>query len=234
MQFIKAKEDLTFKPRLRERALDEQRVVVLLQILVLHDMHERTGAAVFPGTRQLIKQILRRVVSAAVVALFQPLFEDQPAFGMTRGGVGVVFIDLQPALIHTEIHAAGNHMMTASLPRQAQARPENFRDIKQRQQIVIFHHLIGGVQVHQMQLVGRFDQLLLGAFGNGEVLIGILIDEVTVGGHVGFLQRIFLVQPVTAELTFIRQSRALNRHRFTRQHRLRQAVLGIGGLNHPA
>jgi hypothetical protein len=57
---------------------------------------------------------------------------------MAGGGVGVVLIDLQPALIHTEIHAAGDHMMTAALPREAQARPENFRDIEQRQQLSSF------------------------------------------------------------------------------------------------
>lgn len=64
-------------------------------------------------------------------------------------------------------------MMTAALPREAQTRPENFRNIEQRQQVVILHHLIGGVQIHQVQLVGGFDQLLFGTFADGEILIGI-------------------------------------------------------------
>ena len=173
-------------------------------------------------------------MAGAAVALFQPLFEDQPAFGMAGRGVGVVLIYLQPALIHTEIHTTGNHMMASALPREAQARPENFRNIEQRQQAVILHYLVGGVQVHQMQLVGGLDKLLLGAFGDGEILVRVFIDDVAVGFHVGFLQRIFLVEPVAAVLAFIRQPRAFDGHRLTRQHRLRQAVLGIGGLNHPA
>ena len=125
-------------------------------------------------------------------------------------------------------------MMTAALPREAQTRPENFRNIEQRQQVVILHHLIGGVQIHQVQLVGGFNQLLFGAFADSEILIRILIDKMAVGRHVGFLQRIFLVQPFAAELAVVRQPRALDRHRLTRQHRLRQAVFGIGGLDHPA
>ncbi len=82
----------------------------------------------------------------------------------------------------------GNHMMATALPREAQTRSENFRNIEQRQQAVILHHLVGGVQVHQMQLIGGFDKLLLGAFGDGEILVRVFIDDVVVGFHVGFLQ----------------------------------------------
>ena len=173
-------------------------------------------------------------MAGAVVALLQPLFKDQPAFGMAGGGVGIVLVHLQPALVHAEIHAPGDHMMTTALPGETQTRPEDFRDIKQRQQVIILHHLIGGVQIHQVQLVSGFDQLLFGAFADGEILVGILVDEMAVGRHVGFLQRIFLVQPFAAELAVVRQPRAFDRHRLARQHRLRQAVFGIGGLDHPA
>ena len=90
------------------------------------------------------------------------------------------------------------------------------------------------MQIHQVQLVGGFDQLLFGTFADGEILIGILVDEMTVGCHVGFLQRVFLVQPFTAKLAVVWQPRAFDGHRLARQHRLRQAVFGIGGLDHPA
>ena len=187
-QFIQAKQNFALEAGLGQRTLDKLRVVVLLQILILHDVHERTRPAVLPRSGQLIQQIFRRVVTGAVVALLQPLLEDQPAFGMAGRGIGVVLIHLEPALIHTEIHAAGNHMMATALPREAQTRPENFRNIEQRQQAVILHHLVGGVQVHQMQLIGGFDKLLLGAFGDGEILVRVFIDDVAVGFHVGFLQ----------------------------------------------
>ena len=209
-------------------------MVVLLQILILHDVHEWARPAVLPRSGKLIEQVFRRVMAGAAVALLQPLFEDQPAFGMTGRGVGVVLIHLEPALIHTEIHTTGNHMMASALPREAQARPENFRNIEQRQQAIVLHHLVGSVQVHQMQLVGGFDELLLGAFGNSEILVRVFIDDVAVGFDIGFLQGIFLVEPVAAKLAFVRQPRAFNRHRLTRQHWLRQAVFGIGGLDHPA
>ncbi len=233
-QLIKAKENFALKTGLGQRTLNKLRVVVLFQILVLHDVDEGPRPAVFPRPRQLIEQTFRRIVAGAVVALLQPLFEDQPAFGMAGSGISIVLVHLQPALVHAKIHAPGDHMMTAALPREAQTRPENFRNIEQRQQVVILHHLIGGVQIHQVQLVGGFDQLLFGTFADGEILIGILVDEMTVGCHVGFLQRVFLVQPFTAKLAVVWQPRAFDGHRLARQHRLRQAVFGIGGLDHPA
>ena len=63
----------------------------------------------------------------------------------------------------------------------------------------------------QVQLVGGFDQLLFGTFADGEILIGILVDEMTVGCHVGFLQRVFLVQPFTAKLAVVWQPRAFDK-----------------------
>ena len=112
-------------------------------------------------------------------------------------------------------------MMPTTLPGKAQARPEDFRDIKQRQQVVVFQHLIGRMQIHQVQLVGGFNQLLLGALGNGEVLMRVLINHMAVRQHVGFLQRILLIQPFTVKLPVIFQSRAANFQRVIGDLRLR-------------
>ena len=106
---------------------------------------------------------------------------------MTGGGVGVVFVDLQATFVHTEIHTTGNHMVTATLPGETQTWPEDFWDVEQRQQVVIFQHLVGCVKIHQVQFVGGFNQLLLCALGNGVVMIRILIDHLTVGLHIGVL-----------------------------------------------
>ncbi|MDO3407121.1 hypothetical protein QWI28_22475 [Citrobacter freundii] len=85
-----------------------------------------------------------------------------------------------------------------------------------------------------MQLVSGFDQLLFGTFGNGEVLMRILINHMPIRQHVGFLQRILFIQPFTVKLPVIFQSRAANFQRVTGDLRLRQAVTGILGLDHPA
>ncbi|UMX62836.1 hypothetical protein MJ588_24410 [Klebsiella pneumoniae] len=86
-----------------------------------------------------------------------------------------------------------------------------------------------------MQLVGDFDQLLFGTFADGEILIGILVDEMTVGCHIGFLQRVFLCSAIYRETgRCFGQPRAFDGHCLARQHRLRQVVFGIGGLTGPA
>ena len=125
-------------------------------------------------------------------------------------------------------------MVAATLPGETQTRPENFGNVEQRQQVIIFQHLVCGVQIHQMQLVGRFDQLLLGTLCNCEILVRILIDHVTVRHHIGFLQRILFVQPLTVELPLIFESCRANLQRIIGDLRLRQAVFGIVGLDHPA
>ena len=170
-----------------QRLLHKLRVIVFLDIFVLHDMDKRTCTTVFPGTSQFVNQPFRRIEAVAFIALLRPTFEDQARFGMTGGGVGVVLVNLQATLIHAEIHTTSDHMVTATLPGETQTWPEDFRDVEQRQQVVIFQHLVGCVKIHQVQLVGGFNQLLLCALGNGVVMIRILIDHLTVGLHIGVL-----------------------------------------------
>ena len=85
-----------------------------------------------------------------------------------------------------------------------------------------------------MQLVGRFDQLLLSTLCHREILVWILIDHVTIRGHIGFLQRILFVQPFAVKLALFFQSCGANLQRIIGNLRLRQAVLSIVGLDHPA
>ena len=68
------------------------------------------------GTSQFVNQPFRRIEAVAFIALLRPTFEDQARFGMTGGGVGVVFVNLQATLIHAEIHTTSDHMVTATLP----------------------------------------------------------------------------------------------------------------------
>ncbi len=220
-QFIQTSQNFAVKPGLTQRLLHKLRVIVFLDILILHDVDKRTCTAVLPGTRQFVDQPFSRVVSLPCVTTLGPSFENQTGFGMTRCGIGVVLIHLQSTFIHTEIHTPRNHMMPTTLPGKAQARPEDFRDIKQRQQVVVFQHLVGRMQIHQVQLVGGFNQLLLGALGNGEVLMGVLINHMPIRQHVGFLQRILLIQPFTVKLPVIFQSRAANFQRVIGDLRLR-------------
>ena len=227
-------EDFGLEPGLHQRTLNKERVIVLFDIVVLHDVDERPRVAVLPGAGQLFQQAFRRVMPVAAIAVFHPLFENQPALGMAGGGVGVVLVDLDAALIHAEIHTTGDHMVTTPLPGEAQARPEDFRDVEKRQQAVVFQHLVRRVQVHQVQLVGGFDQLLLGAFGNGEVLAGIFVDHVAVGADIRLLQRVIFVEPLAVELTFVFQPRAADFQQFAVDFRLRNAVFRIVGLDHPA
>lgn len=126
-----------------------------------------------PCPRQFVDQSFCRVVSLPCVASLGPSFEDQTGFSMARCGIGVVLIHLQSAFIHTEIHTPRNHVMPTTLPGKAQARPKGFRDVEQRQQVIVFQHLVGRVQIHQMQFVGGFDQFLFGTLGNSEVLMRI-------------------------------------------------------------
>ena len=214
-------QNFAVKPSLTQRLLHKLCMVIFLYIFVLHDVDKRTRAAVLPGTRQFVDQPFSRVVSLPCVTTLGPSFENQTGFGMARCGIGVVLIHLQSTFIHTEIHTPRNHMMPTTLPGKAQARPEDFRDIKQRQQVVVFQHLIGRMQIHQVQLVGGFNQLLLGALGNGEVLMRVLINHMAVRQHVGFLQRILLIQPFTVKLPVIFQSRAANFQRVIGDLRLR-------------
>ncbi len=164
----------------------------------------------FPGTSQFVDQSFSRIMSLPCEAPLGPSFEDQTGFGMTGCGIGVVLIHLQSAFIHTEIHTPGDHMMPTTLPGKTKARPEDFRDVEQRQQVVVFQHFVGRVQIHQVQFVGGFNQLLLRTLGNGEVLMRILINDVAVRQHVRFLQRILFIQPFTVKLPVIFQSRAAN------------------------
>lgn len=108
------------------------------------------------STSQFVNQPFRRIEAVAFIALLRPTFEDQARFGMTGGGVGVVLVNLQATLIHAEIHTTSDHMVTATLPRDANVL-EDFRDVEQRQQVVIFQHLVGCVKIHQVQLVGGFN-----------------------------------------------------------------------------
>ena len=112
-------------------------------------------------------------------------------------------------------------MVTATLPGETQTWPEDFRNVEQRQQVVIFQHLVGCVKIHQVQLVGGFNQLLLGALGNGVVMIRILIDHLTVGLHIGVLQRIFFIQPFTVKLAFVFQTRSADFQQLACNFRLR-------------
>ena len=217
-----------------QRLLHKLRVIVFLDIFVLHDMDKRTCTTVFPGTSQFVNQPFRRIEAVAFIALLRPTFEDQARFGMTGGGIGVVFVDFQATFIHAEIHTTSDHMVTATLPGETQTWPEDFRNVKQRQQVVIFQHLVGGVKIHQVQLVGGFNQLLLGTLGNGVVMIRILIDHLTVGLHIGVLQRIFFIQPFTVKLAFVFQTRPADFQQFACNFRLWQAVFGIFRLDHPA
>ena len=137
-QFIQPTQDTRFKARLVQRLLHKLRVIVFLDIFVLHDMDKRTCTTVFPGTSQFVNQPFRRIEAVAFIALLRPTFEDQARFGMTGGGIGVVFVDLQATFVHTEIHTTGDHMVTATLPGETQTWPEDFRNVEQRQQVVIF------------------------------------------------------------------------------------------------
>ena len=217
-----------------QRLLHKLRVIVFLDIFVLHDMDKRTCTTVFPRASQFVNQSFRRIEAVAFIALLRPTFEDQARFGMTGGRIGVVFVDFQATFIHAEIHTTSDHMMTATLPGETQTWPEDFRNVKQRQQVVIFQHLVGGVKIHQVQLVGGFNQLLLGALGNGVVMIRILIDHLTVGLYIGVLQRIFFIQPFTVKLAFVFQTRPADFQQFACNFRLWQAVFGIFRLDHPA
>ncbi|MNS59312.1 hypothetical protein D3C86_1772280 [compost metagenome] len=85
-----------------------------------------------------------------------------------------------------------------------------------------------------MQLVGGFDQLLLGAFGDREILAGIFVDHMTVGANVSLLKRIVFVEPFAVKLSFVGQTRPADFQLFAANFRLRQAVFGIVGLDHPA
>ncbi len=233
-QFVEAIENFALKARLLKGTLHKLGVVIFLQIVVLHDVHKRSGLAVFPRAHQLAQQVFRRIMPVAAIAGFQPLFEDQATFGVAGGGVGVVFVNLQPALVHAEVHAPGDHVVATTLPGEAQTRPEDFRNVEQRQQAVVTHHFVGGVEIHQVHLVGRFNQLLLGAFGHGEILVRVSIDHMTVGGNIRLLERIFFVQPFAVELTVVLKTRAAKLQRFTGNGWLRQAVACIVGLDHPA
>ena len=125
-------------------------------------------------------------------------------------------------------------MVATPLPGEAQARPEDFRDVEKRQQAVVFQHLVRRVQVHQVQFVGGLDQLLLGAFGNGEVLAGIFVDHMAVGADICLLQRVIFVKPFSVELTFVFQPRAADFQQFAVDFRLGNAVFRVVGLDHPA
>ena len=222
------------EPGLHQRTLNKERVIVLFDIVVLHDVHKRPRVAVLPGAGQLFQQPFRRVMPVAAIAVFHPLFENQPALGMAGRGVGVVLVDLNAALIHAEIHTTGDHMVATPLPGEAQARPEDFRDVEKRQQAVVFQHLVRRVQVHQMQFVSGLDQLLLGAFGNGEVLAGIFVDHMAVGADIRLLQRVIFVKPFSVELTLVFQPRAADFQQFAVDFRLGNAVFRVVGLDHPA
>lgn len=93
-QFIQSTQDTRFKARLVQRLLHKLRVIVFLDIFVLHDMDKRTCTTVFPGTSQFVNQPFRRIEAVAFIALLRPTFEDQARFGMTGGGVGVVLVRL--------------------------------------------------------------------------------------------------------------------------------------------
>ena len=190
--------------------------------------------AVFPGTNQLVEQIFARVITVAFIAKLRPALEDTTRFGMAGSRIRVVFVNFQPALIQTKIHPSGDHVVAATLPRQTQTRPEDFRNIEQRQQVIVLHHLVSGMKIHQMQLVGSLDQLLLGGVGDGKILRRIAVNYVAVGLHIGALQRVLLIEPFPLKQRFIFQPRAANGQRFAANIRLRQAVLGLVGLDHPA
>lgn len=78
-----------------------------------------------------------------------------------------------------------------------------------------------------MQLVGGLDQLLLGTFGDGEILAGIFVDHMPVGANVSLLESILFVEPFPVELAFVGQSRPADFQLFTADFRLRQAVLCV-------
>ncbi len=90
------------------------------------------------------------------------------------------------------------------------------------------------MKVHQVQFVGGFDQLLLGAFGNGEVLAGIVVDNVAVGANVRLLQGVVFIEPFPVELAVVLQPRAADFQQFTVDLRLRNTVFRLLRLDHPA
>ena len=132
-QRAQSMQDFGFKPGLDQRALNKERVVILFNIVVLHDMDERPRVAVLPCAGQLLQQAFRRIVAGAAIAVFHPLFKNQPALGMAGGGIRVVLVNLNAALIHAEIHTTGDHMVATPLPGEAQTRPEDFWDVEKRE-----------------------------------------------------------------------------------------------------
>lgn len=75
------------------------------------------------------------------------------------------------------------------------------------------------------------DQLLLGAFGDGEVLAGIFIDHMTVRADIRLLQRVIFVEPFSVELTFVfSAAHRVNFQQFAVDFRLGNAVFRVVGL----
>ncbi len=85
-----------------------------------------------------------------------------------------------------------------------------------------------------MQFIGRFNQLLLGAFSNREIVAGIVINNVAVGADVGLLQGVIFVEPFSVVLTFILQPRTADFQQFAVRFGLGNAVLRVVRLDHPA
>lgn len=65
-----------FKPGLQQRALNKERVIILFDVIVLHDVHERTRMAVLPRAGKFFQQTFRRIVAVTAVTVLHPLFED--------------------------------------------------------------------------------------------------------------------------------------------------------------
>ena len=155
---------------------------------------------------------------------------------MARSGIGVVFIDFQPTFAHTKIQTSCDGLITAILPREPQTRPKQFWDVEILQQIIIFQHFIGGMQVHQMQFVGGVNQLLLGTFRHNKIaiLVGMTHFMPAHCFDISCIKRCIFIEPFTVKLSVIFHVASLKRKCGRFWERLRLGKFGIIGLNHPA
>ena len=155
---------------------------------------------------------------------------------MARSGIGVVLINFQPVLAHTKIQTSCDGLITAILPREPQAWPKQFRNVEILQQIIIFQHFIGGVQVHQMQFISRMNQLLLSTFRHRKIAILVGMTHF-VPAHcfdISRIKRSIFIEPFAVKLSVIFHVTSL-KSKFSRfWKRLRLSKFAIIGLNHPA
>ena len=99
-----------------KRALHEAGVVGFFAVVVLQDVHQRCVVAVFPAVGERVFQTPARICACVQAARRRPAREDSARFGVTGGGIGVVFVGFEAACVEAEVQPSGDGLVATVLP----------------------------------------------------------------------------------------------------------------------